>query len=60
MDEREILIESINAIKGYLNDQKDRGIRMGLYMALNTIKGSVLDEDLLDDLGLNEDFEKYI
>ena len=60
MDEREVLIESIKAIKEYLTEQKDRGIRIGLYMALNTIKGRVLDDDLLDELGLNEELEKYI
>ncbi len=37
MDEGEILIESIEAIKEHAESQKD-GIKMGLYMALQTIK----------------------
>lgn len=60
MNEKDILIESINAIKDHLKDQEDSGIRIGLYMALETIKGSVLDDGLLVKLGLDEDLEKYI
>ena len=57
MEDREILRESIEAIREHAESQKD-GIKMGLYMALEIIKGRVLDDDLIKELGLNEDFEK--
>ena len=56
MDEREILIESIKAINEHVKVQVG-DIRMGLYMALQTIKNRVLDENLIAELGLEEDFE---
>ena len=46
MEDREILRESIEAIKEHAASQKD-GIKMGLYMALEIIKGCVLDDDLI-------------
>ena len=57
MEDREILKESIEAIKEHAETQKE-GIKMGLYMALEIIKGRVLDDDLINELGLNENFEK--
>ena len=60
MDEKEVLIESIKAIKEHLKEQEDIGIRLGLSIALNVIKGRVLDDDLLEKIGLNENFEKYV
>lgn len=60
MDEREILIESITGIKEHLLDQENSLIRTGLYMALQTIKNGIYDEDLLKVLGLDEDLEKYL
>lgn len=60
MDEREILIKSITGIKEHLLDQENSLIRTGLYMALQTIKNGIYDEDLLKVLGLDEDLEKYI
>ena len=60
MDEREILIESIIGIKEHLLDQENSLIRTGLYMALQTIKNGIYDEDLLKVLGLDEDLEKYL
>ena len=57
MEDREILRESIEAIKEHAESQKD-GIKMGLYMALEIIKGCVLDDDLIKELELNEDFER--
>ena len=60
MDEREILIKSITGIKEHLLDQENSLIRTGLYMALQTIKNGIYDEDLLKVLGLDEDLEKYL
>jgi hypothetical protein len=56
MDEREVLIESIKAIKEHAKSQVG-DIRMGLFMALQTIKNRVLDEELIAKLDLDEDFE---
>ena len=57
MENKEILREAIEAIKEHAESQKD-GIKMGLYMSLEIIKGCILDDDLIKELGLDEDFEK--
>ena len=56
MEDREILLNSIDAIKEHVEIQKD-GIKMGLYMALEIIKARV-PEERIEEFGLNEDFEK--
>lgn len=60
MEDRELLLKSIEGIKEHLLDQENSLIRTGLYMALQTIKNGIYDEDLLKVLGLDEDLEKYI
>ena len=60
MEEREMLKNSILQIKGQLKEQKEDLIKLGLYMALQIIKDNVLEEDLLKELGLEEDLEKYL
>lgn len=57
MENKEILREAIEAIKEHAESQKD-GIKMGLYMSLEIIKGCILDDDSIKELGLDEDFEK--
>ena len=55
-----MLKNSILQIKGQLKEQKEDLIKLGLYMALQIIKDNVLEEDLLKELGLEEDLEKYL
>lgn len=62
MDEREILLRSIMDIKEYLKEEQESSIKTGIYIALNTIRGRIImvNEDLLKELGLEEDTEKYL
>ena len=62
MDEREILMLAIRDIKKYLKEETDKDLKMGIYIALNTIRGRIImvNEDLLKELGLEEDTEKYL
>ena len=62
MDEREILMLAIRDIKKYLKEETDKDLKMGIYIALNTIRGRIImvNEDLLKELGLVEDTEKYL
>ena len=59
----ELLKKSINRIKENLTNEVDDKIRLGLYMALTTIKNEILiadNEELLNSLSLNEDLERYL
>ena len=62
MDEREILARSIQSIKEDLIEQKDEGVKTGLYFALSTIRNRIImvNEDLLKELDLEEELEKYL
>lgn len=62
MDEREILMLAIRDIKKYLKEETDKDLKMGIYIALNTIRGRIImvNEDLLKELGLEEETEKYL
>ena len=62
MDEREILLRSIMDIKEYLKEEQESSIKTGIYIALNTIRGRIImvNEDLLNELGLEEETEKYL
>lgn len=62
MDEREILLRSIMDIKEYLKEEQESSIKTGIYIALNTIRGRIImvNEDLLKELGLEEETEKYL
>ena len=62
MGEREILLRSIMDIKEYLKEEQESSIKTGIYIALNTIRGRIImvNEDLLKELGLEEETEKYL
>ena len=62
MDEREILLRSIRDIKEYLKEEQESSIKIGIYIALNTIRNRIIivNEDLLKELGLEEVTEKYL
>ncbi len=62
MDERKILIESIKLIKEDLKEEKHSSIKVGLYIALDIIRNRIImtNEDLLKELGLEEETEKYL
>ncbi|MBQ8197048.1 MAG: hypothetical protein IJZ73_03215 [Clostridia bacterium] len=60
MSDREILKNSILQIKEHLLEQDEDLIKLGLYMALQTIKDNIIEEDLLKELLLEEDLEKYL
>ena len=57
MEDREILLDAIEAIKDHAESQED-GIKMGLYMSLAIIKGCVIEDNKIKELGLDEDFER--
>ncbi|MDY6367084.1 MAG: hypothetical protein SPL13_00985 [Clostridia bacterium] len=60
MIEKEELIKAITAVKEDLNSQENDLIKLGIYMAVQTIKDNISDEGLLKELGLDEDLEKYL
>ena len=62
MKENEILVDLVKTIKENLQEQKDKGVRIGLYMALNSLRNIIIsfDEDLLKELDLEEELEKYL
>ena len=59
---RQCLLDSVKAIKDYLIEEKNESTKLGLFMALNTIKNrvTIYNEELLEELDLDEDFEKYL
>lgn len=58
--EKEEIIKAIKNVKGYLLHQDNDLIKTGIYMALQTIKNSITNEELLKELSLDEDLEKYL
>lgn len=62
MGEKEILTSSIQSIKEYLSEEENSSIKTGLYIALNTIRNRIIatNEELLKELGLEEETEKYL
>ena len=58
----EVLKKSIQRIKEQLKQTDVAEIRLGLYMALNSLKNDFTnkDEAFLNELGLDEDLEKYL
>ena len=59
-DIKDCIMYAIQGIKEHLKTQDDDLIKAGIYMALQTIKDEISDEQLLEVLGLNEEFEKYL
>ena len=59
---RQCLLDSVKAIKDYLIEEKNESTKLGLFIALNTIKNrvTIYNEELLEELDLDEDFEKYL
>lgn len=58
----DVLKKSIARIKERLVQEKNQEIKLGLYMALNSLKNdlSIEDEAILSEIGLDENLEKYL
>ena len=59
---KQLLKKAVKRIKDNLREQEDSEIKLGLYMALQTLKNEIEinDEEMLEELELNEDLEKYL
>ena len=59
---KQLLKNAVKRIKDNLREQEDSEIKLGLYMALQTLKNEIEinDEEMLEELGLNEELEKYL
>ena len=58
----DVLKRSIARIKEQLVQEENQEIKLGLYMALNSLKNdlSIEDEAILSEIGLDENLEKYL
>ena len=56
------LKKSIGRIKEQLKQEECQEVRLGLYMALNSLKNDFIieDESFLSKIGLDEDLDKYL
>ena len=59
---KQLLKKAVKRIKENFREQENSEIKLGLYMALQTLKNEIEinDEEILEELELNEDLEKYL
>ena len=57
-----VLKDSVERIKEQLKQEQCQEIKLGIYMALNSLKNdfAIEDESFLTKIGLDEDLEKYL
>lgn len=57
-----VLKYSVERIKEQLKQEQCQEIKLGIYMALNSLKNdfAIEDESFLTKIGLDEDLEKYL
>ena len=56
------LKKSIDRIKEQLKQEESQEIKLGIYIALNSLKNDFMieDEKILTKIGLDEELEKYL